>query len=129
MEQTATSLASEADVLRSDFAALLRVLAGESDGTASCEAPVVSFLQRARTLQQAFSAARLLSESDDRESDATLLREEVSELRRELEAKDALLAAHRERLRRWHEECTSIHAEAMALSVIETDDRSMMPKP
>lgn len=115
----------DAEALRSDLATLLRVVAGDStDGAVGgCEHAMGSFIGHAVRLQQSFAAARVRAaeaESAVASTSVATLREEIAALRSELDAKEALLASHRERCIRWKAECDAVRAGAEGLIQVQT---------
>ena len=131
------ALASEADALRADFAAILRSIAGpdpdaaaasSSSATAGAgtgargtEAVVEAFLARTQSLHSAFAleAAQRLKEPIT--DSVASVREEVAALQRELDEKEALLAAHRENVVRWKAE---MHGVTEACAQVEKPSSS-----
>ena len=121
-------LVAETDALRVDLAAMLRHVAGETSDAAAggCESAVAAFTARAVRLQQAFAAVRLRTLTEEADGTcAEFVREEVATLQRELAAKDALLATHRERVCRWQAECEDVRAGAANLSEVALPDSGL----
>ena len=107
--------AAEAAALRTDMAACLRALSGDTEpGGPGVEALLATFVERSTRLQRAFAVAamREAGRGGDSGNDVAALRSEVDMLRRELAEKDALLTTHRANVERWLAECHSVQQMA-----------------
>lgn len=97
--------------LRQEFAVCLRFANGDAPVDGSAAQHVGTFLDAARQLQEAFAAADVRQAAAGGE-EAADLQAEIAVLRKELAEKDALLATHRERIKRWCGEVTAVQSSA-----------------
>lgn len=127
MSSRSADAVTDADALRSDFAACLRALAGDGSAvTSDAAAPGIeslstAFLERAERLRRTFAIAAAQQALASDGTDVSSMRAEVVALRDELAEKEALLSTHRKNLQRWQAETNSVQeASAQLLNPTST---------